>query len=300
MGGRLAIDGISGASALDGGGAVADDERADADDDDGDGRARTMESHSSRGEVPGVGAAGVVVLGPHDGAAREIALTGERVRVGRLPDVNELVLEPDPERLVTRVGHCAFEREGGLWFIADGGSVNGTFLRRGGVLQRLRERVALHDGDVVCVLASIAETGERRFFELTFQTAGDSQATRAAGGDDGVAPAPAPRDAHLSYDTDAARLVLVRGGERHELHIRAQAHRLVRYMAERNAAAGGTPTLCAHDELMRAVWADEPLHSRVELARLIWELRRALAPFGAAHLVESERRLGYRLRTRGE
>ena len=101
----------------------------------------------------------------------------------------------------------------------------------------------------------------------------------------------------LSYDTDEARLVLVHGGERHEIQIRAQAHRLVRYMVERNDAAGGTPALCTHDELMHAVWADEPMHSRVELARLVWELRKKLEPFGAEHLIENERRRGYRMRT---
>ena len=51
------------------------------------------------------------------------------------------------------------------------------------------------------------------------------------------------------------------------------------------------------DEELRAVWADEPMHTRVELARLMWELRKKLEPFGAGHLIENERRLGYRLRT---
>jgi DNA-binding winged helix-turn-helix (wHTH) protein len=100
----------------------------------------------------------------------------------------------------------------------------------------------------------------------------------------------------LSYDIDQARLVLVRNGERHEISIRAQAHRLVRYMVERNEASGG-PVLCTHEELMQAVWADEPMHSREELAKLVWEVRKKLEPFGAAPLIENERRRGYRLQT---
>ena len=83
----------------------------------------------------------------------------------------------------------------------------------------------------------------------------------------------------------------MQGGERHEIPIRAQAHRLVRSMAER------APALCTHDELMQAVWADEPMHSREELAKLVWELRKKLEPFGAEQLIENERRLGYRMRT---
>src|SRR6059058_3117141 len=101
----------------------------------------------------------------------------------------------------------------------------------------------------------------------------------------------------LSYDVDQARLLLVDDGERHEISIRAQGHRLVRYMAERNEASGGGPALCTHDELMQAVWADEPMHTREELAKLFWELRKKLEPFGATQLIENERRRGYRLQS---
>jgi hypothetical protein len=181
------------------------------------------------------------------------------------------------------------EREGTSWFLVDGGSVNGTFLRRKGAVRRVSERTPLRDGDVVGVLAAVTDDGDRRFFELAFQaTAADSQATRAAA---------LGEDACLAYDAHAARLVLRRGGDVHELQVRAQAHRLVRYMVERNAAAGDAAALCTHDELIRAVWADEPLHTREELAKLVWELRKKLEPFGAEHLLENERRLGYRLRS---
>ena len=233
-------------------------------------------------------AAEVVVSGPGM-PRRTVALVGERMTVGRLLDANDIALEPDPERLVTRVAHCTFERDGNRWFIVDGGSVNGTFVKRRAERRRVSERLALHDGDVVSVLASAPDGGERRYFELAFQVLGDSQATRAVPGD---------AVAHcLRYDPGAARLVLVVGGDEHEIPIRAQAHRLVRHMVERNAAAGGSPVLCTHEELMRAVWADEPMHTREELAKLVWELRKKLEPFGAEQLIENERRLGYRIRT---
>lgn len=241
--------------------------------------------------TPEEGAA-VVVSGPDGPEPVTVVLSGARATVGRLPEVNDIALQPDPELLVTRAGHCTLERQGAVWFVVDGGSVNGTFLRRGSAPQRLTERTALRDGDVVCILAS-AEGGARRFFELAFHAAGDSQATRAVLTPEGAAEC-------LRYDPDEARLVLVQGGEKHEIHIRAQAHRLVRYMVERNVASGGTPALCTHDELMHAVWADEPMHSRVELAKLVWELRKKLEPFEAEHLIENERRLGYRMRTCGD
>jgi Transcriptional regulatory protein, C terminal/FHA domain len=244
-----------------------------------------MESRSS------ASGAEVVVFGPDGSPLGTVELSGTRVTVGRFVDANDIALQPDPDFLVTRAGHFTLEREGPHWFVVDGGSVNGTFLRRGGTLHPVTERTTLHDGDVVCVLASVGEAGERRFFELHFHASGDSQATRAAR---------VQQSDCLDYDAAEARLVLVRGSEKHDIQIRAQAHRLVRYMAERNAAAGGTPALCAHDELMHAVWADEPMHSRVELAKLVWELRKKLEPFGAEHLIENERRLGYRMRTCGD
>jgi DNA-binding response OmpR family regulator len=235
-------------------------------------------------------AAVLVVRGPDGSTIADVPLTGPRISVGRLPEANDVALEPDPQQLVTRAAHCTFEREGSRWVVVDGGSVNGTFLRRDRELQRIQNRAALRDGDVVCVLASAGESGERRYFELAFHASADSQATRAV-------PLMRQSEDCLSYDADAARLVLVRGGERQELEIRAQAHKLVRYMAERNAAGGGAPALCTHDELMHAVWGDEPMHSREELAKLVWEVRKKLEPFGAEHLIENVRRLGYRMRT---
>jgi len=227
-------------------------------------------------------AASVLVSSPDGGKLATLELSGERVTVGRLPAVNDIALEPDPELLVTREAHLTFEREGAHWFVVDGGSVNGTFLRRRGDLQQLTGRSALHDGDVVCVLASSEDPENRRFFELAFQTVADSQATR---------PALQTISQCLSYDPDEARLVLVSGAEQHEIENEPGLHKLVRHMAERS------PALCTHDELMEAVWDDEPMHSREELAKLIWELRKKLEPFGAEDLVENERRRGYRLHT---
>ena len=65
--------------------------------------------------------------------------------------------------------------------------------------------------------------------------------------------------------------------------------------AKRNAVNGNVPVLCSHEELLAAVWEGEPLHSRVELNRLVWGLRRRLDRGAAGALIENERALGYRL-----
>jgi hypothetical protein len=109
-----------------------------------------------------------------------IELSGDRVTVGRLPDLNDIALEPDPEHLVTRAEHCSFERSGSTWSIVDGGSVNGTFVRRAGELKRVEGRLPLRNGDVVCILGSMDHQDGAHYFELEYETTADSQATRAA------------------------------------------------------------------------------------------------------------------------
>ena len=105
------------------------------------------------------------------------------------------------------------------------------------------------------------------------------------------------RGACVDYDVHGGRLLVVTSVGRHEIHVRPQVHRLVRFMAVRNAESAGVPALCSNDELMDAVWGDEPMHTHSELARLIWELRRELEPLGATDVVVNERRRGYRLVT---
>ena len=101
----------------------------------------------------------------------------------------------------------------------------------------------------------------------------------------------------VDYDVDGGRIFVVVETDRTEIHVRPQVHRLVRHMVERNAASGGSPVLCSHDELMHAVWGDEPMHTRTELAKLVWELRRQLEPHAAAEALVNEPRRGYRLVT---
>jgi len=228
----------------------------------------------------------LIVKGP-DGVERDpVDLATNRVTVGRLQNLNDIALEPDPQQLVTRQEHCALERAGSRWFVVDKGSVNGTFVRRRDKLERVHGRVELADGDAVCIVASLSEDRKPTYWELSFDDRGRTRAASLQ-----------PRPACLAYDREQARLFLVRGSSREEIPLRPQTHRLVRFMAERNAAAGGSPVLCTHAELMEAVWADEPHHTREELNKLFWELRRKLEPLQAPELFESERGLGYRMKS---
>ncbi|HET7129484.1 MAG TPA: winged helix-turn-helix domain-containing protein, partial [Gaiellaceae bacterium] len=176
-----------------------------------------------------------------------------------------------------------FARVGSRWFLADRGSANGTFIRRSGQLVRVASETELDHGDVVCIVGRW-ERKRPRYWELAYS---DTTRTRAVD--------ITPGQPELAYIEATRRLVLRAGDARYEIALRPQAHRLVLHIARRNAGTQGEPVLCSHDELMEAVWGSEPFHTRNDLARLFWELRRKLEPHGADELVEAARGLGYRV-----
>src|SRR2546425_9988390 len=120
-----------------------------------------MEFRSSPSELGR--AAEVVVSSPDGGPQATVELSGPRVTVGRHSDANDIALEPDPELLVTRAGHCAFEREATQWFVADGGSVNGTFPRRGGPPERCTGAGAIRSGGRVSWRSSDPHARRRHY-----------------------------------------------------------------------------------------------------------------------------------------
>lgn len=216
----------------------------------------------------------------------KVELEGERVTVGRLDGVNDVVLGPDPGRYVSGKWHCLVEREGRSWRVVDNGSTNGTFLRREGAMWEVRSAAELTDGDTICLLATLPEQGEPAYWELLFSN--PLQTTPAAAG---------PRAARLEYDWVQAKLFRIAGAQREEVpELRPQVHRLLRYLLKRNRGNDDAPVLCSHDELIEAVWQDEPLHTREELHGLIHELRQRveLDP-SEPRFVQTVRGLGFRL-----
>lgn len=98
------------------------------------------------------------------------------------------------------------------------------------------------------------------------------------------------------YDATENRLLRQADGERLEVSLSPQQHRLVAYMAARNHEAGGKPVLCSRDELIAAIWGDEPDHLPQDLAYLVHQLRARLGTDpGEVPLIVNERGRGYRL-----
>ena len=231
----------------------------------------------------------VVVASP-DGEERTVELGDNRLTIGRLPELNNVALDPDPQLLVTRQVHCLVEWENGDWWVGDNGSVNGTFLRRRQreELERVQGRTPITDGDTICILGLLAETGEPRYWSLAFH---DPLMTRPVAA---LLPVLC-----LDYDWAQAKLYRTEGTTRQEISgLRPQEHKLIRYMVQRNEANGGAPVLCSYEELIAGLWGEEALHTRDEIASLVWRLRQKIEPDKAnPRLLETEAGLGYRLRT---
>lgn len=228
------------------------------------------------------------ISGP-DGQHFTVELADDRTTIGRFAAFNDVALEPDPQQLITRKVHCAIERDAAGCWVADNGSVNRTFLRRGTAMLVVPGRVLLTEGDVILVLGQLTEAGEPVYWELIFR---DPMGTRPAG--------QAPRTAYLEYDWIQAKLFRIEGPLRQEIQdLRPQEHKLIRYMDQRNRANGNVPVMCAYEELMAGLWGEEPEHLESEINRLVWELRQKLEPEPKEpKFLETVRGLGYRLVTR--
>ena len=229
------------------------------------------------------------VISP-EGNSFRVEISKDRVTIGRFRDLNDIALEPDPQQLVTRVGHCAIERDAGGWWVIDNGSVNKTFIRWGQTTKVVDGKAPLGDGDVICILGKLTETGEPLYWELTFH---DPLKTRRAEG--------ASQDAYLEYDWIQAKLFRIEGHIRQEIDgLRPQEHKLIRYMDQRNRANGNVPVMCTYEDLIEAIWDEDSYgHTEAEINRLVWELRKKLEPDQKEPLfLQTVRGLGYRLATR--
>ena len=230
------------------------------------------------------------VSGP-DGASFCVEMKADRLTIGRYQQFNDIALEPDPQQLVTRKAHCTVERDSqGCWII-DNGSVNRTFVRRGAseAMQIVHGRALLQEGDSVCILGRLLDQTQV-YWELAFHDPQRTSPTELS----------EPLGAYLEYDWLQARLYRIEHGERREIvGLRPQEHKLIRYMDQRNRANGNVPVLCTFEELIGAIWGDEPHHTDADVRHVAWELRRKLeTDYRNPRFIQAVRGLGYRLNTR--
>ncbi|GCE49867.1 transcriptional regulator [Thermosporothrix hazakensis] len=228
------------------------------------------------------------ITGPEKQQFR-VELNKDRITIGRFDLFNDVALEPDPQQLISRKAHCLLERDMEGWWVVHNGGVNPTFVRKGTDVMMVEGRTSLKEGDCILLLGKFAEEGELCYWELTFR---DPFGTRPAGLGRGVA--------YLEYDWIEGRLFRIEDEKRLEIRdLRPQEHKLVRYMEQRNRTNQHAAVLCTFEELIAAIWGDEPGHTEAEITHLIWELRQKLETNPREpRFLETVRGLGYRLVTK--
>jgi len=239
--------------------------------------------------IDGQGAGPWVGVRHPDGSTWAVDLVAGVLRVGREAGWTDVDLGPDDRNWISR-RHCRIERRGTEWVVVDEGSRNGTFVSRAGVMTRVDGAAPLAAGDTIALLAHM-DGLSAAYWELLLH---DPDLT-----------APAPRDPPppaVDYDWVGGRVSVVDGPGRRDIDgLRPQEHRLVRHFVARNEAAGGA-ALCPYAELIVAVWGEEAQepHTRDDLARLVYDLRRKLEVDPARpRLLQTVRGFGYRLVTVG-
>lgn len=239
-----------------------------------------------------------------DGTHATHELGEGRTRVGRAAAGNdpELALEPDPQRLVSRV-HCVVELVDGSWTVTDNASHNGTMLRRAGETVRVLGTSDLRHGDTVLILGGITDDGQPEYWRLKF----DDPFRTVSGLSHLVPEAPRP-EPYLVYDWIQMRVVRVEGDQRTEIDgLAPQAHRLIRYLADLSRKNNGSPVACSHSDLVHMLWGrpeewpPERTYDESNLRNVVNNARKRIERDPAnPELLLTERNIGYRLVVRTE
>ena len=225
------------------------------------------------------------VRGPW-GESFQIELNEQELAIGRSPQENDLALERDPQKLVTRVRHCILQRREGGWWVVDR-STNGTFLKREDEMVQIRDVAPLTDGDSILILGRLPSRGDPEYWELAFS---DREATQ-----------PVNEARYLEYDWVQARLYRIVGRVHEEIEeLRPQEHVLIRYMDRRNRENGYVPVMCSYDDLMDALWEDDYGRTKDDVNHVVYRLRQKIEPNDSSEFqfLQTVRGLGYRLITR--
>lgn len=230
----------------------------------------------------------VEVRGPKNKTLK-INIEKKRLIIGRLAGTNDVSLEPDPQKFVTRYMHCTIEEKDDLFWLVDNASKNGTFLKRYNNIRRVHGEVQLKNQDLILILAKIDSKGKPEHWKIKFI---DPQATEEA--------EIIKDEQYIEYDWVQARLYLIIGSKQHEINgISPQEHSLIRYMDQRNKNNNNVPVMCTYEELINAIWDEfSQTHLKNDIIRLIWGLRKKIEPDPQnPRFLQNIKGMGYRLVT---
>lgn len=200
------------------------------------------------------------IIPPEDGEPRIVPLTKTRITIGRDPSHNDIALQPDPQRLVSRQEHCFVELQGSCWSVgSNGSSRNPTLLRQGSGLCLVQNLVVLTDGMTIYIQGRLTETGEPLFWKCRFRDPEGTQSGHAV--------------PYLAYEWSRHHLFRVVGGVSEVVHLSPREDRLLQCLWAHNEEHHA-PSVVSVSDLMQAVWGEEAsTHSSQELHKLVSSIR---------------------------
>ena len=108
-----------------------------------------------------------IILKSLNGKQTKFTIPNEKFLIGRLSDLNDIALQPDPQNLVTRHMHCFVEIRNSTGWLIDNASKNGTFLKRNNSMQKINGEIKLQDDDCIMILGEIKDRGAVTISELS-------------------------------------------------------------------------------------------------------------------------------------
>ena len=205
-----------------------------------------------------------LILKTLNGDQTNFTISNEKLLIGRLPDINDIALQPDPQSLVTRHMHCFIEIRNSTGWLMDNASKNGTFLIRNNMMQRISGEIKLQDNDCIMILGELNENEDPKYWQLTYI---DPLATKDI----------VNEQATIIYDWIQAKLIINRKGKQEVINsLTPLEHKLLRYMDQKNKQNNNVPVMCTYDELISAIWDDIYSHTPNDVNHIVASLRKKI------------------------
>jgi hypothetical protein len=221
---------------------------------------------------------------------RTIQLNKSKLIIGRLKNRNDISLEPDPHKLVTRYMHCSIEYEINSFWIIDNASKNGTFIQQNEQIKKVYGKEKLNNNDTILILGGIDSDGMPKYWKLIFIDPHATENIKNIFQQD-----------YLDYEWAQAKLFVYEKKQKKEIAgLTPQEHKLIRFMQQKNYNNRNNPVMCSFEDIMEAVW-DERKSTRTknDVNHLIAGLRKKVEvnPDEPKYII-NVRGLGYRLITK--
>ena len=227
-----------------------------------------------------------LILNSLNGKKTNFTISSDKLIIGRLPGLNDIALQPDPQNLVTRHMHCFVEIRNRTGWLIDNVSKNGTFLKRNNMMQRISGEIKLQDNDCIMILGELSEDKDPKYWQLTYI---DPLATKDIDNEQTT----------IVYDWIQANLIITRDGKQEVINsLTPLEHKLLRYMDQKNKQNNNVPVMCTYDNLIAAIWDDIYSHTKNDVNHIVATLRKKIEkdPKNPVFLTNI-RGLGYRFIT---